>query len=543
MKKISSHTIVKSYDLTGGIGFLFNCCQSIISEVVFGLLNLYIFDVLIVDSSKLNILLVALLMTALYFILAIPLWGYWMEKCVNRTKANLENFLVKKYFSLHPRKVVEKHSSYFLSMLQEDVGKTAELGGWQLVVLVQAVISGIVSVIVFGSLSIEILGVLLIIGIIPMLINSFCVPIIRHTSQEIRVKTEQRLKTVIDFINNIIIMKVYRIENTQIKKVLQSSAQICSLQKKIYNIELLTNTMQDFIFNGVYRIVIVLMGLYYYDCGKLSVGSIMFMLSMSEGLSFCIGSLGSYIKEIQEVLVSKKRIDDFGNLENEWIEDGDKITHIEKIEFQNIYFSYPDGNKVIFENMSLGLDREDNYVLLGENGSGKSSVIKLLFGLYQPLQGNICINDGYFVKNLQDRIAYVPQEPDIYEGTLLYNLLLEKSDYDEKEVILALETVELLSWANSLERKLQTVFQEKGKDISRGQKTRIALARALIRRPDFIFADEIDANIDAEMLKYILNNIRQNYMECSIVAVTHRENEDIYKDFRRIQIKNNKCYL
>lgn len=338
-------------------------------------------------------------------------------------------------------------------------------------------------------------------------------------------------------------MKVYRIENTQIKKVLQSSAQICSLQKKIYNIELLTNTMQDFIFNGVYRIVIVLMGLYYYDCGKLSFGSIMFMLSMSEGLSFCIGSLGSYIKEIQEVLVSKKRIDDFGNLENEWIEDGDKITHIEKIEFQNIYFSYPDGNKVIFENMSLGLDREDNYVLLGENGSGKSSVIKLLFGLYQPLQGNICINDGYFVKNLQDRIAYVPQEPDIYEGTLLYNLLLEKSDYDEKEVILALETVELLSWANSLERKLQTVFQEKGKDISRGQKTRIALARALIRRPDFIFADEIDANIDAEMLKYILNNIRQNYMECSIVAVTHRENEDIYKDFRRIQIKNNKCYL
>ena len=342
---------------------------------------------------------------------------------------------------------------------------------------------------------------------------------------------------------NIIIMKVYRIENTQIKKVLQSSAQICSLQKKIYNIELLTNTMQDFIFNGVYRIVIVLMGLYYYDCGKLSFGSIMFMLSMSEGLSFCIGSLGSYIKEIQEVLVSKKRIDDFGNLENEWIEDGDKITHIEKIEFQNIYFSYPDGNKVIFENMSLGLDREDNYVLLGENGSGKSSVIKLLFGLYQPLQGNICINDGYFVKNLQDRIAYVPQEPDIYEGTLLYNLLLEKSDYDEKEVILALETVELLSWANSLERKLQTVFQEKGKDISRGQKTRIALARALIRRPDFIFADEIDANIDVEMLKYILNNIRQNYMECSIVAVTHRENEDIYKDFRRIQIKNNKCYL
>lgn len=543
MKKISSHMIVKSYDLTGKIGFLFNCCQSIISEVVFGLLNLYIFDVLIVDSSKINMILVALFVTALYFILAIPLWGYWMEKCVNRTKANLESFLVEKYFSLNPQKVMENHSSYFLSMLQEDVGKTAELGGWQFVVLVQAVISGIVAAVVFGSLSMKILLVLLVIGIVPVVINGFCAPIIRHTSEKIRDKTEQRLKAVIDFINNIIIMKVYRIENAQIKKVLQSSAQICSLQKKNYNMGLLTNTMQDFIFSGVYRIVIVLMGLYYYNHGKLTFGSIMFMLSMSEGLSFCIGSLGSYVKEVQEVLVSKRRVDEFGYLENECTEEEGKIAHIENIEFQNIYFSYPDGNQAIFEDMSLNLDREDNYVLLGENGSGKSSVIKLLFGLYQPLQGKICINNGYFVKKLQDRIAYVPQEPDVYEGTLLYNLLLEKSDYDEREVILALETVELLAWADSLERKLHTVFQEKGKDVSRGQKTRIALARALIRRPDFIFADEIDANIDAEMLKRIINNIRTNYMKCGIVAITHRKNEDVYKDFRKIQIENNKCYI
>lgn len=549
MKKATSNIIVHSYDFWGIIAFLFNCCQSIISEVVFGFFNLYIFDVLMVDASRWTMVLAALFFTAIYFILAIPLWGYLMEKSVNAIKANIADFLVEKCFSMKPEIMGKKHSAHILSMLQEDVSKTSGLGGWQLVVLIQAVISGTAAVIVFGTLSVEILVVLIAVGMITIAVNILCAKKGRAYSIEARRKTEDRLKSMIDFINNIIIVKVFQIADERIWDIMQSSKKICRLQKKIYHMELLTNSMQDFVFNGIYRIIILVMGLYYYNCGEITFGAIMFMLSMSEGLSFCIGSIGSYIKNVQEILVSRNIIDDFceESREEDPLKELKKRNlmepHVDKIEFKNVNFTYPETDLPVFKDMNLILHRGSDYIIVGENGSGKSSLMKLFFGLYQPVGGKILINEKTSEERICDRAAYIPQEPSIFGNTLLYNLTLGERDCDIDELRMVLQTVELEEWVNTLPEKVNTVLQEKGKDVSRGQKARIAMARALLQKPDFLFMDEIDANIDIGMMERLLKNMKKNYNNCSIVAITHRGEDNIFGDFIKVQIKDYKCFI
>ena len=105
-----------------------------------------------------------------------------------------------------------------------------------------------------------------------------------------------------------------------------------------------------------------------------------------------------------------------------------------------------------------------------------------------------------------------------------------------EEIERALQTVELFAWYSTLPERLDTMLKEKGKNISKGQKARIAVARALLNQPDFIVMDEIDANIDASMVQRLMENVRINYPDCSIVAVTHRGEGDVYMDFRVLRV-------
>lgn len=541
-KKLSDETILKSYNLWGTIGFVFNCFQSIFSELIFGLVNLYIFDVLITDVTKMYGFYGIMLLIAIYFIFLIPLWGYLMEKCVNAARVKLQERLIEKYFTGSLENLPNRHSSVLLSMLQTDVKQTAGLCGWDLVVMIQALISGILSICIIAILSFEIMFVLLGVGMIAIVCNYILTDVLHKYAIEVRKKVEKRLKVVVEFINNIVIIKVYNITSQYVNEIRRLSVEISKLKRKAKALETISNVVQDFIFNGIYKIVVVGMGLYYYQQGRISFGTIMFILSMSEGVAFLLSSISVYFKNIQEILVSKDIIDKFGEdvVENDIEEKKSEAVNI--IEFRKINFSYSEDQNIIFENMDLVLRRESDYIILGDNASGKSTLFKILFGLYKPEKGEIYINNGQVDKNKKyNGIAFVPQEPNIFCESLIYNLLLENREFSESEIEKALKTVELLEWSNSLKDGLDTVLKEKGKDISKGQKIRIAIARALIKKPNFIIMDEIDSNIGMEMLNNLIINIKNNYGNCSIVAITHRAEAGIYKDFQKVVIKNRKC--
>ena len=535
-KKPSSEIIKKNYGLPGKIGFVWNCFQSVLSEVLFGFLSMYLFDVLLYHQQKVTVYFAVALFAAVYFILAVPAWGYLMEKGTNNVRAAMTRYLVESYFTDKKVRRRVKHSSVLLAVLQDDIRKAAELCGWNLVVLIQAVISGVVSVVIFVNLSGSITLILIVAGVGVVVCSMFVAGRVHRYSVQVREKTEKRLKLMLEYINNIVPVRLYHVEDDYLDRMDALSAEICRLQKRMDAIQIWTDSFQDFIFQAFYRLIIIAVGLYDYQRGNISLGSIMFMLSMSEGLAFCISSLGGYIRKVQEILVSREKFDKLGRRDNPGHLGETELTHIETIEFRNVGFMYADSKDKVFEKVNLLFQRGEDYRIVGDNGSGKSTLLKLMFGLYETETGKILVNGTDSSADVYGRIVYVPQEPDIFGETLRYNLLVDHTEIQMEEIERALQTVELFAWYSTLPERLDTMLKEKGKNISKGQKARIAVARALLNQPDFIVMDEIDANIDASMVQRLMENVRINYPDCSIVAVTHRGEGDVYMDFRVLRV-------
>lgn len=544
-KKMSVRLLIKSYSITGVMGFIFNCCQSVLSQLMFGLTGMFIFDVLMKDSSKTVFAIAAVAGITVYFIFGIPLWGYWMERCVNTYQKNLSEHVMERFFTAPAENLEKRHSSHYISLLQEDTETTAQLAGWNLVVLIQAVISGVVAVVAFGRISAEILILLVLLGFIPLFTDSRCMKIIRSKSETIRMLTEQRLKCIIDAVNNIIIVKIFGLTKRSKQEIAGYSGKINETEKSINRLENAVNAVDDFIYSGLYKLVVVIMGLQLLKEGRITFGSIIFMLSMVEGISFCMGYIGTYIKQLQKVLVSKHRLEAYekqcAEQEKKQMEApaaAEALGGISRIEMENLTFAYPDTGNKIFSDMNLKLLFPNHYILLGENGCGKSTVMKLLFGLYQPSAGKILVNGEEYhgAAGVAEQFAYVPQQVTVYSDTVYENLLLGKTNVTEQEIEAAIAASCLTKWLAGLPQGLHTYIREKGKDMSKGQKMRMAIARALLCKPQILFMDEIDANLDPNTLTLILQNIKKHYSGCSIVTITHRETEAVYEDFKRILI-------
>lgn len=215
-----------------------------------------------------------------------------------------------------------------------------------------------------------------------------------------------------------------------------------------------------------------------------------------------------------------------------------KFEKIRKIELKNIKFSYDKDKKEIFNDLNITFQFPNNYVILGDNGSGKSTLLSLIFGLRKPVFGEIYINEKLLNKENDNTFpfALVPQQVSIYDGDIMENLKMSKKDVSETDIIKATETAEIKNWIDSLEKRIYTEINEKGKNISKGEKVRLAIARELIKSPEILFLDEPDANIDKNTMENIFENIRKNYPSLNLVVITHQSKADIYKDFEKTVI-------
>ena len=232
-KKPSSEIIKKNYGLPGKIGFVWNCFQSVLSEVLFGFLSMYLFDVLLYHQQKVTVYFAVALFAAVYFILAVPAWGYLMEKGTNNVRAAMTRYLVESYFTDKKVRRRVKHSSVLLAVLQDDIRKAAELCGWNLVVLIQAVISGVVSVVIFVNLSGSITLILIVAGVGVVVCSMFVAGRVHRYSVQVREKTEKRLKLMLEYINNIVPVRLYHVEDDYLDRMDALSAEICRLQKRM----------------------------------------------------------------------------------------------------------------------------------------------------------------------------------------------------------------------------------------------------------------------------------------------------------------------
>ena len=285
-----------------------------------------------------------------------------------------------------------------------------------------------------------------------------------------------------------------------------------------------------FIKNMVHDIYFIFL---YYIASKLIISdkfNLALFITYISLLSYFIDPIKNIIDlnfDIKNLNLSLKRVNELFDIKKEkFLVDEKYQKNVVKgdIEFKNITYSY-NGYQNILKEFSLKIKENSRVLISGETGSGKSTIARILMNYFAPDKGEVLINNksisSYNLINIRKDITYISQNETIYKDSLYNNIILNESiSYDEFLNICKICKVDEI--VNKHKFKYDMNLEEDGFGLSGGEKSRIFLARALIKKSSIYIFDETLSNIDVEKEIEILKNVFDNFKTSTFIVITHR---------------------
>jgi ATP-binding cassette subfamily B protein len=193
--------------------------------------------------------------------------------------------------------------------------------------------------------------------------------------------------------------------------------------------------------------------------------------------------------------------------------------------FDNISFGYHPERSII-KNLSFKLSKGKSLAIVGPTGAGKSTISKLLFRFYDPLNGEILINNknikDYKQLDLRKMIGIVPQDTVLFNDTIFYNISYGKPNATKDEIINAAKIAGIHDFIESIPDKYNTLVGERGLKLSGGEKQRVAIARTVLKNPSVYFFDEATSALDSSTEKEIIKNLEAISKNKTTLIIAHR---------------------
>lgn len=288
---------------------------------------------------------------------------------------------------------------------------------------------------------------------------------------------------------------------------------------------------------------IFLVSVYMAIKGSITAGAVILIINNMERMFFPLMSLTETFPRVISVKSLFEKIDESLENQDNYEETLELNDFKHSIEFKNVYFSYEDNP--VLENIDLSLKKGGKYLIVGPSGGGKSTLLKLLRKYFNPTAGEILV-DGINLKDIKKEsyfknISNVEQQVFLFEDTVKNNITLYK-DYTDEEINLAIERAGLTDFIKGLPEGLDTMIYDNGKNISGGEKSRIAIARGLLAKADIIFLDEAFASLDARVAREIEKTLLslEGVMVVNVSHVVFDETKDKYD---QVFVVKNKAVL
>lgn len=195
-----------------------------------------------------------------------------------------------------------------------------------------------------------------------------------------------------------------------------------------------------------------------------------------------------------------------------------------EIELRNVQVGYEGKN--LFNGLNVLIKAGEKVALVGESGTGKTTIIKIILGLIKPKSGRVLIDNEVNLSEINlnsyyQYVSYIPQESPIFDGTLRENIVFDKM-YTDKEIINVLEKVDMLAWYKKLDNGLDTYLGEKGILVSGGERQRIALARLWFDDAAIVILDEATSALDNITEKEVMERVMKKLENKTVIAIAHR---------------------
>jgi len=278
---------------------------------------------------------------------------------------------------------------------------------------------------------------------------------------------------------------------------------------------------------GISNILVVFIGGRQYMNNEIELGVLAEFIIYINMLTWPVATVGWVTSIVQQAEASQKRINEFLNTKSSVINSSNnKIKIIGKIEFKNVEFIYPETKINACKDVSFSINKGESLAIMGDIGSGKTTILELLCRIYDPLSGKILIDNLNIKKinisELRSSIGYVPQTTFLFSETIQRNIKFGKEDATKNEVEDAAKNACLSNEIKLLKNGYNTILGERGVNLSGGQKQRLAIARAIIKKPKILMLDDSLSAVDTETEEKILSNINKTSKDITLIIATHR---------------------
>lgn len=452
------------------------------------------------------------------------------NKEAKRAIDNLQKIVYRKAIVL-PLDFYETHKTgHFLSRLSYNVEKAGDVYGSRIRRVVTPIISVVVFLIPMFILNFKITLTLLIANTALLLLNMALNKPMKKVSKKLINGKAMETHSFLSMIKGIFVVKMFHIESTMLNKYENGLDRWKRTQQQKYFI---TATLES-LHAGCDLLCSILclgVGVVFLSNGEITLGALTAIFLLYSSFSFRFLQLGRYFPELIECLVYMQDLFDFVALDEEpnLIGDGTYIDENEKsdfvVEFENVTFGYNENSNVL-ENFSMKIENDKTTVITGESGSGKSTIIKLLLGLYEIKEGTIYLN-GKDIKSIgyekvRQMISFVPQDAYLYNVSILENISYGKENATMEEIVECAKIANAHDFIMKQKNGYDTIASESGLSLSGGERQRICIARAILKDAKIVVLDEATSALDNESELLIQSSIKQLNKTKTIIMIAHR---------------------
>jgi len=329
-------------------------------------------------------------------------------------------------------------------------------------------------------------------------------------------------------LRNIELVKSLGLVNQEIERLNKTTYQILALELKKVKYVRSMSFVQGTTVNFVRSCMVVVLLILIFD-NTISPGEYFSFLFYSFFLFGPLQELGNVILSWREAEVS------LGNFKQILSTPVDKkpanpvrLEKISRLSFNAVSFRHLTGKSNALNDINFHSHKGETIAFVGPSGSGKTTLVKLLVGLYQPMEGNVLYNDisskEIDLDQLRERIGFVTQDTQLFSGTIRENLQFVRPGATDEECLFVLQQAACQNLMSRANKGLDTVIGEGGVKVSGGEKQRLSIARALLRKPDILVFDEATSSLDSLTEEEITGTIREISEQTShiTILIAHR---------------------
>lgn len=410
------------------------------------------------------------------------------------------------------------------------------------------IIEGLFSL-VLGAVAVAYINIYILIGIILFAIINMYVSLkfgqeMNNIGRKYSNCFEMFTQKIKDMFEGFEVIRSFNIENRINEKYLDENGKFESFKLKGRKKELTLKFSLDLIGTFTFILAIGIGGVFTIK-GTMTVGALMAATQLMNNIMFPIVNMGMRVGKLKSTKSVAKKLDDIilnTNNENCSNEVATKNSFDEKITFNNVNFGYKK-DALVLKDLSFKLEKGKKYAIIGKSGCGKTTVLKLILKYYKDFTGDIKIDDTSIndidSSSLYKLISTIHQNVFMFDGTIKDNITLFK-DYNNLQVEKAIKASGLEAMINNLPDKENTLVGENGCNLSGGEKQRLAIARALIKKTPILILDEATSSLD-NVTSHEIQKTVLDMKDLTCITITHSFSEELLRKYDDIFIIDDGC--